>query len=389
MSTRKVLLLGGSFSAIPIFYELKKNGFSVGVCGEIISEPCHSLADYSHLINYADYENVAKIFEEFQYDYIVPSCNDIAYLTGSKIAQTFKLPGFSSPEVTSALHLKNEFRELCLSLGINIPRFINIAAGTTLEIDSLRFPVLLKPIKSFSGIGVCRIENLGEINSLPIFGEKFLTKESYVLEEYISGSLHSHSAFIDRGEINAEYFADEFCTVYPYQVNCSNSPSFLEGFIRAKVRDSMDFIIKKLKLCDGLLHTQFMVDHSNEIWIIETMRRCPGDLYPRMISESLGVNYIEMYIQPFIGKSIASDREKKPVKFIARHTISQDEKKMIQAVCLKIPGCDYTFFPLKKTGTVLHEAPYDKLGILFADFPTKVELKFYTEKFSDYVMLVE
>jgi len=388
VDAKKVLLLGGSFSAIPLFQELKKNGFFVGVCGEISTEPCHTMADCSHFINYSDYENVVDVFEKFQYDYVVPSCNDIAYLTGAQVAETYSLPGFSSPKITSTLHLKNEFRELCFSLGINIPKFINMAAGTSLELGGLRFPLLLKPIKSFSGIGVLRIESLDEIFDLQILDEKLHAKESYVLEEYISGSLHSHSAFIANGEIISDYFADEFCTIYPYQVNCSNSPSFLDGCIRTKVKDSISLIIDELKLCDGLLHTQFIVDHSNNIWIIETMRRCPGDLYPRMITESLNVNYIEMYIQPFIGGTIASGREKKPTKFIARHTISQNLKKMIQAVCVEIPGCHYTFFPLKITGTVLQEAPYDKLGIIFADFPSHEELKFYTEKFSDYVKLL-
>ena len=47
---KKVLLVGSSFSAMPLLEELKKRAFHVSVCGKYRTDPCHYYADNSFLL---------------------------------------------------------------------------------------------------------------------------------------------------------------------------------------------------------------------------------------------------------------------------------------------------------------------------------------------------
>ena len=58
------LLVGSSFSAIPLFFALKRRGLRVEVCGNLPGDPCHQYADASHAIDYSDREALLAVARE-------------------------------------------------------------------------------------------------------------------------------------------------------------------------------------------------------------------------------------------------------------------------------------------------------------------------------------
>ena len=151
MSKKKVLLVGSSFSAAPLYFALKKYGFHVSVCGNIETDPCHQYADASYFIDYSQSDNLTNIVESGGFDFLVPSCNDYSYMSCARIASNFKFPGFDGFEVAKTLHTKNAFRTITADLGLPAPRFIELHEGHMVDSGFLHYPILVKPIDSFSG----------------------------------------------------------------------------------------------------------------------------------------------------------------------------------------------------------------------------------------------
>ena len=58
---KKVLLVGSSFSAMPLLEELKKRAFHISVCGKYRTDPCHYYADNSFFVDYSKKEELLKI----------------------------------------------------------------------------------------------------------------------------------------------------------------------------------------------------------------------------------------------------------------------------------------------------------------------------------------
>ncbi|NBF09329.1 ATP-grasp domain-containing protein [Pseudomonas sp. Fl4BN1] len=385
---KRVLLVGSSFSASPIFFALKRLDLHVSVCGSLKTDPCHQYADESFYIDYSKPEDLLILVGEQKFDYIVPSCNDYAYMSCAFVAEQYGYSGFDKLDIASTLHNKSKFREAAEKFSISAPKFMRIKERQNLDIGDMKFPLLVKPVDSFSGRGMTKISDFSSLQQAVLHAVDESRSGEVVLEEFIDGALHSHSAFIEDKEIALDFFADEFCTMYPYQVNCSNHPSGLSERTRSAVREEVMRLINSLELNNGLLHTQFIVS-GETVWIIECMRRCPGDLYGSMIELSTGVNYADLYIRSFIEQRLPPNTPIYKHKYFGRHTVSRNSPLINFSFSNKIPSVRVEIVPLKGSGERLKEAPFDKLAIIFAEFNDQNSMLTVTPNFADLIDITE
>ncbi len=383
---KSVLLVGSSYSAVPILFALKKYGCHVTTCGNIPSDPGHHFSDDALPIDYSDRDWLLEAVKSRHFDYLVPSGNDFSYLSTSWVAQKLGYPGFDSYSTTEILHTKNKFRDFTQKNIPDAPRVFQLETLNEIDPDNIPYPLLIKPDDSSSGKGVAKIQEPAELAEAISSALAASRSNKVIIEEFVEGSLHSHSAFIQNKDIFHDFFVDEFCTVYPYQVNCSNHPSVLTERMKNSVRETIKKIIEKLDLNDGLLHTQFIAG-KNRHWIIECMRRAPGDLYGHLIELSTGVNYTDLYVRPFLGKKLQINTPFRKPRPWGRHTISTGTPVDHFMFSHRIPAKTTHITPLKTSGERLEAAPYDKLAILFAEFSNKKTMLETTPDMADMITI--
>ena len=385
---KNTLLIGTSYGAVPLLFYLKQKNHRVSVCGRIENDPCHAYADRSFLIDYSQKEQLLELCENENFDYLVPSSNDISYKSASYVASVLnRYCGFDSNKISASLHTKNGFKRLFSQCGLPTPK----ATGNSecAQIDDMTFPLLVKPDDNSSGKGFIKVTSRSEIKPAVKAAQQFADNGKVLVEEFIEGSLHSHSAFVQNGKILVDFFVDEYCVKYPYQVDSSCLSILLSDNIKHKTRHNIATLISALNLADGLLHTQF-ITNGEAIWFIETMRRNPGDLYGTLIKKSTGFDYTNFYCNPFLsiknpvnGFNIATD------KYIARHTVSTSQKLALWSFAHNIPAKHTEIYPLKESGQILDAAPYDKLGILFSEFENKSQLAKHIPKIGNFITVNE
>lgn len=384
---KNALLVGSSFSAAPLFFKLKKRGLNIHVCGSLKDDPCHNYADTSHYIDYSNKELLFNLVKTLKIDYLIPTCNDYSYMAACWVAEKLGFEGFDSYQTAEILHNKHLFRAFMHSHRLPVPNYIEISGKTQTNTLELKFPLLVKPVDSFSGRGVTKVFDTNELNSSIKHALASSRSEKLVIEEFVEGQLYSHSAFIRDQNIVFDVFANEYCTIYPYQVNCSHHPSSLPDKTQSSIREVIMELIKHLKLQDGLLHTQ-LICNKGKFWIIECMRRGPGDLYGHMIEKSTGVDYTDLLVRPYIGEPYPLQFNKERFKYIGRHTISGAQPFINQSFTLELPPTYNTeIVTLKNSGEPSKEAPYDKLAILFTEFKTKQQLFKIVPNFDNHIRI--
>ena len=242
-------------------------------------------------IDYKNKEELLKYVNQSKTSYIIPSCNDTAYETGAFISSLAEspIPGYDKLDTAMTLLKKNFFKKHLARMNILTAKAYSEEQARN-RLKNNRKKILVKPIDAFSGKGVTLLTDAHELETAIDHAKNHSISSQYLIEEFIEGSLHSHSAFFQDGEIVADFFADEFCGTYAYQVDSSNTPSSLNKRLKTKMRELAVKLYDSLGLTSGLLHTQFIANKS-EVWIVESMRRAPGDLYPSMIEKSEGYPY--------------------------------------------------------------------------------------------------
>jgi carbamoylphosphate synthase large subunit len=379
---KNILLCDANFCILPILQSIMSKKNTLSVAGSLLSDPAHDVADKSIPINYAEVDTLQKHIEEKKYDYIVPGCNDRSYLSLAQITEKLNYPGFDKYETVLTIHHKDKFRAFAESHNYPVPK----AVSEFSKISSLNFPIIIKPVDSFSGKGTNKVENIEDTKKYWNEAKEFSTTGDIVAEEFVEGKLYSHSAFIKNKKIVVDFFVNEYCTMYPYQVNSSNISTKLNQKIQDGLRKWTEQFAQDLDLVDGLVHTQFISDNET-FSLIEIARRCPGDLYSQLIQKSTGVNYAELYSLPFIGEELPTSIEKKENKFFSRHTVSVDKECIFISSGVNLESRNIQNIQLKYSGERMNSAPFDKSGIYFIEFNNIKEMEEKTEKLKDYIIL--
>ena len=113
-SMQIAILLGTSYSSLPILKNLKKLNLFVIACGNNPKDVCVSLADEYIKIDYSNKQKLYLKLKERKFDFLIPSCNDFAYISGSYIAEKLCLPGYDSHKVANKIFQKNYFRKFLI-----------------------------------------------------------------------------------------------------------------------------------------------------------------------------------------------------------------------------------------------------------------------------------
>ncbi|MNC21281.1 argininosuccinate lyase [compost metagenome] len=309
---------------------------------------------------------------------------DVSYLSGCRVADALGLPGFDNPDVSDTLFLKDKFRGWAISKGLPVPQ----AAWNAEHARRLTLPLLVKPVDAYSGNGITKVTDWAMLDAAIDIARNASPGKQYVVENFCEGALYSHSAFVRNGEIVCEFFVDEYCTVYPWQVNSSSLSQKLTHEMRDSVSECMQSIVSDLQLVDGLLHTQFIAN-DGRFWLIELTRRCPGDLYSHLIELATGVAYADWFVAPFIGMPTpVAPRRPVQKRAIARHTLSVDRPMRFTGFAFKsLPADIIEVIPLAHPGRLVGPAPGDRAGLIFAEFRDDATLLQVTPHLKDYFLL--
>lgn len=356
----RVLLLDTNVSSYPIYESLNEDGYEVFVAG---SDPndCLALVCENYIqFDYSNFDELKKQVKKNKIEIVLPGCNDVSYTMASLYNDQFNTNlNIESPSVDYLLNNKDAFKEFAIQIGLKVPKKIEY-----IELSNSNFtPIIIKPTDSFSGKGVTVIYDyyklgIEEAISLATSNSK---SQGYVIEEFVQGQLYSHSCFIIDGDIKQDFIVEEHCNHYPFAVDKSWIIENAECAFLGLIRMEFNKISNKLHLKDGLFHTQFIFN-GKDVSILEVTRRCPGDLYAKLIEYSTGIKYAFIYINLILKSNVNIEI---PIKknIIIRETI---HNTFIPYFSFNLES--YTsikeFVPIVKTG-FLPKVNSSRIGILF------------------------
>jgi hypothetical protein len=355
----RVLLVDTNFSSGPIYEELVAMGHEVHVVG---ANPLDCLAKVSPnywQLNYSDTEALARLVDEQGFEYLVPGCTDRSYESCVAINHG-RFPGIDGLEANKAINNKSLFRRIAERLGLPVPRTQDT------EPDSLRLPAIVKPVDAFSGKGITilRETNQGLLDAAIRMAREASPTGEYLIEDFVEGQLHSHSAFLQSGRVVHDFIVQEDGTANPFVVDTSRVLQHASDELRTRLRACVETLAEELQLADGLIHTQF-ISNRHDFWLIELTRRCPGDLYSQLIELSTGFPYVSSYIRPFVGQPVSSVSYEPKTQLIMRHTLTLKAAQSLAYVRFKRPLLIERWVPLCLVGDQLKPSPYSRIGILF------------------------
>lgn len=354
----KVLLVDTNFSSTPIYKALNELGHEVHVVGANPNDCLARLCKNYWNINYSDTDALGDLIDREGFEFIIPGSTDRSYASCSIVSSTRNFPGIATPEEDQVLNDKEKFRALAQKLQLRVPQVQD-------SDNKLRWPLIVKPVDSFSGNGVTVLAEK-DPNGLEEAIEKARlasAKGRYLIEDFVSGQLHSHAAFFKNGKVINDFIVQENSTINPFAVDTSKVLPNPSTAMIASLRHSVEVLANALNMRDGMMHTQFILNDQG-VWLIEITRRSAGDLYSQLIELSTGYPYAQNYIRPFLGMEMAECAAVE-YKRIMRHTITVPMTQSYEYISFNEKVTLERFVALSATGDQLKQSPLGRAGIIF------------------------
>ena len=309
---KKILMLGGTRQQIPVIRRAKEMGFYVITCDYLPDNPGHRFADEYYNVSTTDKEAVLELAEKIQIDGIVAYASDPAAPTASYVAEKLGLSG-NPYESVNLLTQKDLFRKFLAQHGFNTPKAegYNTYEEAYQEIDSFKFPVMVKPVDASGSKGVVKIYDKSELKEAVAEAVSYSRRKRFVVEEFIQkkGYQISGDGFSVDGKLVFTSYGNELYSgkgTREYVALGEFWPSLLTQEEKDKVDSELQRLITALGMKTSAYNIEVIIDESDDVYILELGPRNGGSYIPQLIQYATGVDLVSYTIMAAASEDCSS-----------------------------------------------------------------------------------
>lgn len=194
---KNILIIGAGINQVPIIEKAKKQGYCVHVVSPYDTDVGVKLADKVLSCNIFDMDCIVEYAKANGIDGVLTDLSDICTPTTAYVAEKLGLPGYGY-ENALCFTDKSKMREVFQKIGLPVAK--NEKTSTLeqalLSGESIGYPVVIKPVDSFSSRGVYIIHNLEELKLRYPDSIKFSRSGIVIVEKYISGPQYFSQGYV-------------------------------------------------------------------------------------------------------------------------------------------------------------------------------------------------
>lgn len=320
MNKPKLLMLNGSVNEIELIRASQKLGYYVITTGNAPELIGHKYADEYIKADYSDCDAILALAKGRSISRVVSCANDFGAITASYVAEQLDLPGHDTYENALTLHHKDRFKQFIQQLGIKTPESVVLKgeAEALAYAAKAEYPIMVKATDLTGGKGVHRADNFTEAKKAIKDALDRSRVDIVIIEPYITGRQQSAVAFIKDCKILELVSCDCYMPLNPYLIQSETLPANGFEIIEPKVRHIITSICERLELKDGIFILQYIVS-NNEPYVIEMMRRAPGNQFLRAARAVSGFPWEEAVVKAETGASLNDIEYSDPIAPFAGH----------------------------------------------------------------------
>lgn len=381
---KKILLLGGSAQQIVAIKTAQKLGYYTVLCDYLPDNPGQYEADKFYLVSTTDKDAVLEVARNEQVDGVLAYASDPAAPTAAYIAEKLGLSGAPYHSVETLCN-KDQFRKFLIENGFSTPKAKGYASAEDAlkEKENFEFPIIIKPVDSSGSKGATVLQTEDGLKNALDFAFSFSRCHRIIVEHFIEKKhpyLIGGDVFIENGKIVLWWLLN--C----HRDNCVNPlvpvgksyPLQLEDEDIQHVKETLSSMVEKLRISNGSMNVELVVDKSNRVWPIDVGPRSGGNMIPDLLGDMFGVDIAEMSVKAAMGAAIKGNIHE-PNGFYATHNLHSNKNGIYKDILFspEIEPYIYRKYLYKKLGDEVEyfDNAAKCLGIVFFKFPDETTMK--------------
>lgn len=303
---KKLLILAGAGPHSKVVEAAKEMGIYTVVADYLaasVYSPAKLIADEELSCDIFNVHKLTEYCEKNKIDGVLDFCIDPAQRPAFKIADQLGLPTFGTYEQVLALTDKNVFKQLCRDNNVDV-----VPEYDESDVDSIEYPVLVKPIDSRGSRGAKVCYDRNELwEALPL-AKKESSNGGAIIEKYMGNNQDLTITYLVKEGIPllisiGDRFPGRKEDNLDRQNSCVVQPSRYTDMYLKNVNDRVINMIKHLGIKNGPVFMQGFVD-GDTVRMYDPGIRFPGNEYERIYKQATGIDPMKSVISYIVGGEI-------------------------------------------------------------------------------------
>lgn len=161
LRNKRLLFIGANGNIVHAVQRAKELGVYTIVTDYFEDSPAKRIADKSYLVSTADTERLLAICREERVDGVFTGYSELNLNFTERLCKAGGYPFYATAEQVETLTNKARFKAACRRYGVPaVPDFAVSDPPTEAQLAAIRYPVIVKPVDSYSGKGItiCRTQ---------------------------------------------------------------------------------------------------------------------------------------------------------------------------------------------------------------------------------------
>ncbi len=313
----KALVVAGGIAQAALVKELKSRGIFTILADRNPNAVAVPYADAFYPVSTLDEDGIRKLAIDEKVDFVVTACADQVLLVVAKISEELGLPCYIDYNTAKLVSDKKYMKEIFESN--NIPTAKHVVMGTFEDekVKDFDFPLIVKPVDSYSSRGVRKVLNREEMVSAFNEAVEISRTKTAIVEEFCEGEELTVDVYVENGvaHVLTVSISDKIADKDRFVIYRTKNPAPVSDKIMEQIRDTAQKIAEAFGLTDSPMLIQ-MISNGKRIWVLEFCARTGGSIKYRLIKKASGFDVIKAVADLTLGEKPHVGELKSESKYI-------------------------------------------------------------------------
>ena len=299
----KIAVIGANKPLVPYYKQAKALGYSIIGIAWSEGAVCKQYCDRFYPVSFKEKEKVLRICREEKIEGITSFSLESALPTVVYVAQAMGLVS-NTEECVRLTETKFAQRSAFEQNGVPVPRYFRVRNEQDLQMISLHYPIIVKPLDSGGSQGIMKLDNPeGLIEAFNVAIDHSRSKEA-IVEEFVDGREFSVEYLSYKGLHYLIQITDKVTSGAPHFIEMAHhQPADIPGNLVRQIREMVEKALTALKIENSPSHTEIKLNSKGELYIIEIGARLGGDyITSDLVRLSTGYDMVKGAIELAVGR---------------------------------------------------------------------------------------
>ena len=298
---KKLLILGANPETVPLVQVANEMGIETLVTSNRPDDAAKKYAAKAFEVDGMDVPGLVSLARSENVDGVLVGVADILVPVYCKVCDALGMPCYATKEICDVFSYKDVFKATCERYGIHgIPEYYLDSDMKREDLDRIEYPVMIKPVDGYSGLGMSVVYNESEIETAVRKALEISKKKRFIVEKYMTcDDMGMYYTFKD-GYCSVSCIYDRYTTTEQSGLSrvCLGGtyPSkHIEKYFE-RMHDNVVRMFSDIGIRDGVLMLSAFFE-NDEFYVYDTGFRLQGEAPHILMKAVHGFDQREMLIR--------------------------------------------------------------------------------------------